>query len=132
VTKVRKGYIGYDSPGIRGRPRRRILEVFGKSGGRKTIELAPEPPLEAIVPRTWGIISSQQVVDLLIQARKAKHVPAAHVAEMMGVNPVIVYRLEGNERDIKLSTALRYAKALGLDFQLVEPRPLKSVYRDHP
>ncbi len=123
MSKARTGYATYRY--IDGK-RTPGFEFPSRRGARKFVVRAPEPPLDVVVPRTWGISSAQEVIDLLIQARKAKNIPAAHVAEMMGVNPVILYRLERNERDPKLSTALRYARALGLDVQLVETKPTRS------
>lgn len=93
--------------------------LFHEGDGRKThIEFPPLYPSPA--PRDWGIQEARRLVKLLIQARQQIQAPAVFIAEQMDVAPEIIYRLEGTDRDIKLSSAVRYAKALGLDFEIVE------------
>jgi hypothetical protein len=97
---------------------RRYFVFTDKTGGKHRMEfptLLPNP-----APRAWGQQEARRLIALLIQARGQIQAPAVYIAEQMGVAPEIIYRLEATDRDIKLSSALRYAKAIGLEFQIVE------------
>jgi DNA-binding XRE family transcriptional regulator len=102
-------------------------KFFAKVAGRKgEVEVpAPigrwcRPPFDVEVDYDWGKAEARRLMELLISARKTQNTPAVYIAEKMGVQPEILYRLEGTNRDPKLSTAIRYARAIGIDFQLVE------------
>lgn len=96
------------------------------AGSKKEVEVpAPlgrwcRPPFEVEVDYGWGKREARGLMEMLIEARKTQHMPAVYIAEKMGVQPEIVYRLEGTARDPKLSTAIRYARAIGIDFKLIE------------
>jgi DNA-binding XRE family transcriptional regulator len=79
-------------------------------------------PFDVEVDYEWGKREARKVMELLIRARKEADLPGSWIAEKMGVAPEIIYRLESAQalRDPKLSTALRYARAIGIDFSLIE------------
>ncbi len=129
--KIRAGYFqeewGYGPKPMQDQPRdrrwlrsehRRVYYLEDKTGGTARIEFPPLLPSPAL--REWGQKEARRIVGQLIEARQQMQAPAVFVAEQMQVAPEIVYRLEGTDRDIKLSSAIRYAKALGLEFQIVE------------
>lgn len=76
----------------------------------------PLPQLDLL----WGRQVSRARMSLLIAHRKSVKLPASQIATRMGVQPEVIYRLELEDRDPRLSTVLRYAHCLGLDVDFKE------------
>jgi transcriptional regulator with XRE-family HTH domain len=55
----------------------------------------------------------QSMLDALIQVRERSGKTQSQIAELMGVSPSAVSRIESGERDPHLSTLRRYALAVG-------------------
>lgn len=79
---------------------------------------SPEPFPQ--VDLLWGRSISRARMSLLIAHRKSVKLPASRIAAQMGVKPEVIYRLELEDRDPRLSTVLRYAHCLGLDVDFKE------------
>lgn len=118
VTKVKDGYFWEQRTGAARLFHRRYFVFVGPTGRTKRMEfprLVPRP-----APFDWGRQESRKLMQQLTEARQQIQAPAAYIAEQMGVVPEIIYRLEGTDRDPRLSTVIRYAKALGLDLKVEE------------
>lgn len=55
----------------------------------------------------------EQLVDRLVELRKASGKSQVDIAEAMGISQSAVARIESGERDPRLSTLRRYAHAIG-------------------
>ena len=97
---------------------RRYFVFVDQKGRQHHLKFPVLQPVEA--NRDWGQVEARRIIDQLVVARQQMQAPAAFVAECMKVAPEIVYRLEHTKRDATLSSVLRYAAALGLEFQVVE------------
>ena len=59
------------------------------------------------------VVADEQLLDALIGVRKRCRLSQAEVGEKMGVTQSAIARIEGGERDPRLSTLRRYALAVG-------------------
>jgi DNA-binding XRE family transcriptional regulator len=90
--------------------------MFFMSGLAASQELEGVPGRDSVLASyDWGREASHGVMGQLVICRRELGVKAWTVAKEMGVTPEVVYRLERCERDPRLSTVLRYARALGLE-----------------
>jgi DNA-binding phage protein len=55
----------------------------------------------------------------LLEARRAKNLTQAQLAELVGMNQAEISRLEGPNANPRLSTLLKVTQALGLEFKVV-------------
>ena len=68
----------------------------------------------------------RELIDKLVEIRKQRDKTRDDVAEELGISRVAVARFENEDRDVKISTLMRYAEAIGAVLTL-DARPIEAV-----
>lgn len=100
----------------------RVIRLPDKKGGIASVHLPDFPRIpDGSADLEWGKAAARDFVETMVQCRRQTQVPAAYIAEKMGVAAPVINRLEASRRrGVKLDTVLRYLRAIGLEIEIVE------------
>lgn len=86
----------------------------------KDEDLTPEE-LAELREYSQNLEITTRLTQTLLEARRAKNLTQAQLAELVGMNQAEISRLEGPNSNPRLSTLLKVTYALGLEFKVVFP-----------